>query len=75
MTQIKLARLPERTPVKLTIAVSPELNRALEDYADAYEAAYGEPESLNTLIPAILACFLESDRAFARSRKARETVQ
>jgi hypothetical protein len=32
MAELKLAKLPDRTPVKLTISVSPELNRALVDY-------------------------------------------
>lgn len=66
---IKLARLPDRTPVKLTILVSPELNRALADYAEAYAAAYGEAEPVAELVPAILSAFLRSDRAFVRARK------
>lgn len=71
MAEIKLRRLPERTPVKLTISLAPELNRALHDYANAYEAAYGEAEPVSELIPAILWAFFESDRAFARTRKGR----
>jgi hypothetical protein len=71
MTQIKLERLPDRTAVKMTISVSPELNRALGDYAAAYEAAYGEAEPVAELIPAMLAAFLQSDRGFARSRRSR----
>lgn len=31
MAQIKLERLPDRTAVKMTISVPPELNRALGD--------------------------------------------
>lgn len=71
MAAIKLERLPDRTPVKITIIVSPELNRALGDYAAAYEAAYGQAEPVAELIPAMLAAFLESDRAFARGRKTK----
>lgn len=40
MAGIKLERLPDRTPVKITILVLPELNRALGDYAEAYGAAW-----------------------------------
>jgi hypothetical protein len=69
MADIKLARLPERTPVKLTIHVSPDLHRALNDYAAAYEAAYGASEEIAELIPAMLAAFIEGDRAFARKRQ------
>lgn len=70
MPDIKLGRLPDRTPVKMSIAVPPELNRALADYAAAYEVAYGEAEAVAELIPAMLEAFLASDRAFARMRKS-----
>ena len=69
MSGLKLARLPDRVPVKLTIAVSPELNRALNDYASAYERAYGQSEAAVDLIPAMLAAFLSSDREFTRMRR------
>ena len=71
MPGIKLERLPDRTPVKMTILVSPELHSALGDYAAAYEAAYGQAEPLTELVPAMLAGFLESDRAFARQRRSK----
>lgn len=70
MAGLRLAKLRDRTPVKLTISVSPELNQTLVDYAKAYEAAYGQTEPVAELIPAILASFLESDRAFARARRS-----
>jgi hypothetical protein len=68
MAELKLGRLPDRVPVKLTILVSPELNRALGDYARAYEEAYGQTESPTELIPAMLETFLAGDRAFVRMR-------
>ncbi len=72
MAGIKLGKLPDRTPVKITIAVTPDLARALGEYAEAYEAAYGKREEIADLIPAMLAGFLDSDRAFrgARPRSA-----
>ena len=69
MPEIKLARLPDRTPVKLTIAVSPDLHLALEDYAKVYADIYGHAEPVAELVPAMLAGFLESDRAFAKKRR------
>ena len=69
MAELKLAKLPDRVPVKLTIAVSLEVSRALNDYARAYEEAYGQSEIAADLIPAMLEMFLASDRAFARMRK------
>jgi len=69
MVGIKLAKLPDRTPVKITITVTPDLARTLGDYAEAYEAAYGRREEIADLIPAMLARFLDSDRAFRGARR------
>ena len=67
---VRLAKLPDRTPVKLTVALSPELHQRLSAYAEAYRETYGSSEPLHELVPAIIAAFLDSDRAFARRRKA-----
>ncbi|MGF1628676.1 MAG: DUF2274 domain-containing protein [Kiloniellaceae bacterium] len=70
MSELKLGKLPDRTPVKITITVCPDLNQALRDYATIYRATYGETESVADLIPFMLGAFLESDRGFAKARKA-----
>ena len=69
MVELKLARLPERTPVKITFSASPELDLALRQYAGLYRAAYGQAETVPDLIPFMLEAFLESDRGFAKARK------
>lgn len=69
MVDLKLARLPDRTPIKLSITVLPDLHQALQDYGRLYAEAYGQEESVIELIPAMLASFLEGDRAFARAGK------
>lgn len=71
MTELKLARLPDRTPVKLTIAISPDLADALGVYAALYREAYGRDEPVTELVPAMLTSFLESDRAFHKARRER----
>jgi hypothetical protein len=71
MTTLKLARIPDRAPVKLTVHVAPELNDALLDYAAAYQEAYGTNQPVTELVPAMLAAFLESDREFSRARQVR----
>lgn len=68
MPDLKLARLPDRTPIKLTLTILPELHQALQAYAAAYAEAYGSEETIADLIPAMLASFLESDRAFTKAR-------
>lgn len=70
MAELRLARLPDRTPVKITISISPDLNHALVDYASLYQETYGQTEPVQELIPAMLASFLEADKAFARRRRA-----
>ena len=70
MADLKLGKLPNRTPVKITVTLSPDLNRALGEYAAIYRATYGEAETVADLIPFMLAAFLESDRGFAKARKA-----
>ncbi|MCW3845977.1 DUF2274 domain-containing protein [Sphingomonas sp. LB-2] len=69
MPDLRLSRIPDRTPVKITISVLPNLHQALNDYAEAYRAAYGQAETVADLIPYMLQSFLESDRAFARARQ------
>jgi hypothetical protein len=70
MPDLKLGRLPDRTPVKLAVTVTPDLHQMLQDYAALYAAAYGREEAITDLVPAMLSAFLESDRNFARSRSA-----
>jgi len=72
MAELKLAKLPDRVPVRISISVSPDLNLALNDYACVYEEAYGKAETASDLIPAMLETFLSSDKTFARMRKPPE---
>jgi len=69
MAGLRLARLPDRSPVKIAISIAPELNCALTQYAALYREAYGAEEPVHELIPAMLSAFLEGDRAFQRWRR------
>ena len=73
MPALKLTRLPDRKPVRITIKLDPGLNRSLERYAALYSEAYGEAESVATLIPFMLDHFLNDDRAFAKAMKSNGT--
>jgi len=72
MNALRLPKLPDRTPVKLSISILPELHQRLQDYAAAYAEHYGSEEPVVELIPAMLAAFLDSDREFARRRVGRQ---
>ncbi|WP_339692314.1 DUF2274 domain-containing protein [uncultured Parasphingorhabdus sp.] len=68
MAALRISKLPDRTPIKLTISVLPDLNDALADYATIYAETYRQTDSVTELIPAMLTTFLESDKEFKRSR-------
>ncbi len=70
MPELKLAKLPDRMPVKITITVSSELSRALNHYSELYASAYNRTEPVAELIPFMVEAFLESDRGFAKARKS-----
>ena len=53
---------PEQSPLGKTSA-----------YADRYAATYGVEEPVTTLIPAMLAAFLDADRDFVRAERSRQT--
>lgn len=69
MADLKLPKLPDRTPVKLTVALPPDLAADLALYAEFYRQEYGCEEPVAELVPAMLVRFLQSDREFARRRK------
>jgi len=71
MPELKLAKLPDRTPIKLVITVTPDLHAALIEYVAVYKQTYGQEEPLAELVPHMLAAFLASDRGFAKAREAR----
>jgi hypothetical protein len=68
MPDLKLARLPDRTPIKLMISITPDLNDDLGAYAEAYKAQYGRSETVIDLVPYMLRAFLDGDRGFAKNR-------
>ncbi|HBL93058.1 MAG TPA: DUF2274 domain-containing protein [Hyphomonas sp.] len=66
---LKLGRLPDRKPIKLTLALAPDLQADLQDYATLYARAYGDTLPIAALIPSMLAAFLASDAGFRKARK------
>mgnify|MGYP001233053263 CR=1 FL=1 len=66
---LKLAKLPDRTPIKIALTVAPDLARALGDYTMIYNRTYDDKAEMTDLIPAMLEAFLASDRVFAKARR------
>lgn len=69
-SHLKIGPLPDKTPVKLNIAIDPELRADLGDYARVYERSYGDKANITDLIPSMLASFMAGDSGFKKARKA-----
>lgn len=67
---LRIAKLPNLTPVKLTVSLEPEVHQMLEDYARLYSDSYGETVKPAQLIPSMITGFLATDNGFKRARKA-----
>lgn len=73
MVELKLQRLPDRTPVKLTITITPDLKKSLDAYLTLYRTVHEDRDAgLGDIIPAMLEHFLAGDRAFAKARKTED---
>ncbi len=69
MSTLKIGRLPDTTPVKLTISLDPETKADLELYAQVYEQTYQEKAPVTALIPSMLQSLLASDSGFKKARR------
>jgi hypothetical protein len=71
MSKLKLGTIENDKPVKLTVELSAPVHRDLLAYADAIGKEGGQtPPEPAKLISPMLARFMATDRAFARTRKA-----
>lgn len=66
---MRLPKLPDRTPVKLTTTLSPALATRLRAYADFYAETYGAREEVADLVPFMLEAFLDGDADFRRAKR------
>ena len=71
MVELKLAKLPDRVPVKIALVVSAELNKDLQDYAELYRLSYGTAESVAELIPFMLSAFIANDPGFKKAKSGK----
>ena len=72
---MRLPKLPDRTPVKLTTTLSPQLAARLRDYADFYAETYGIREEVADLVPFMLQAFLDADADFRRTKRTAITAE
>lgn len=65
---LKLAGLPDDTPVKLTIELPADVHRDLVRYGAVLAESEGRPFSPSQLIGPMLARFMAADRTFVTKR-------
>lgn len=67
--KLRIGKLPDLTPVKLSITLDPDTHACLEDYAAIYTESYGEKVKPTELVPSMILAFLASDVGFKKARK------
>lgn len=67
---LRIGKIPDLTPVKMTISVDPETHHMLEDYARLHTESYGDPVKPAALVPLMISGFLATDNGFKRARRA-----
>jgi hypothetical protein len=75
MPDLKLGKLPNRTPVKMTISVMPDCEEALRDYATIHSAQHGIDSTPADIASAMVEQFIVNDREFVKARMALKASQ
>lgn len=70
MPDLRLGKLSNHAPTKLTLNLWSELDEHLSLYAELYSAQNGMKASAADIAPQMLAEYLESDREFVKILKA-----
>ena len=71
--KLRLGPLPQAETVRLTVILPASVKADLDRYAELYAAAYGKPADVLTLVPHMLATFMDRDRAFRRAAQAADS--
>jgi hypothetical protein len=69
MAKLKLTAVPDDRPVKLTVELPAPVHRDLVAYAEVLGRQSGQTIEPAKLIPPMLARFMSTDRAFARTQR------
>ena len=72
MEKLKLSAIPDDKPVKLTIELPASVHRDLVAYSEVLGRETGQSVEVAKLIPAMLARFMSTDRAFLKARREKQ---
>jgi len=75
MEKLKLSAIPDDKSVKLTVELPAAVHRDLVAYGEALGQETGKSVEVVKLIPAMLARFMSTDRAFLRARRERQETK
>lgn len=67
---LKIGPVANRSPVKLSIALAPDIHDALADYARLHAQEFGRDIRLADLAALMIERFLKSDAGFRHARKS-----
>lgn len=73
MTELKIRELPDEKPVKMTVALPPDVHRDLLAYAALLSGSDGATDPARLVAP-MLRQFMMSDKGFARVRRKEKAV-
>lgn len=68
MTELKIREIPDEKPVKMTVALPPDIHRDLVAYAALLSGNDGATDPARLVAP-MLRQFMMSDKGFARARR------
>jgi hypothetical protein len=75
MERLKLSAIPDDKPVKLAVELPAAVHHDLLAYGEVLGQATGKSVELVKLIPAMLARFMSTDRAFLRARREKQPTR
>ena len=67
---LKIGPVADRSPVKISIAIAPDIHDALADYARLHAQEFGRDIKLPDLASLMIEQFLKTDAGFRRARKS-----
>jgi hypothetical protein len=73
--KLKLSAIPDDKPVKLTIEFAAAVHRDLVAYSEVLGRETGKSVEVAKLIPAMLARFMSTDRAFLKARREKQATK
>ncbi len=75
MTGLRLKKIADKTPVKLTLALPPEVHADLLRYAEIYRKEHGSQETPQVLASHMVAIFMQGDSQFRKAKNTTPTLR